>query len=176
MCPPTRSSSAFNARQNNKLSTVGPLGRGSAAQLSTIGGNRRLPATCRPRARVSRVREVDLRSDTLTMPTPEMRRVMAEAELGDDVFGEDPTVNRLQEVAAERTGKEAALFVSSGTMGNLLGILVNARSGQEVIADADSHVFLSEAGGAAALGGIQIMPVRTEAGVMSPEQVAGAIR
>ena len=101
---------------------------------------------------------------------------MAEAELGDDVFGEDPTINRLQEVAAERLGKEAALFVASGTMGNLIGILVNARSGQEVIADADSHVFLSEAGGAAALGGIQIMPVRTEAGVMSPEQVAGAIR
>jgi threonine aldolase len=101
---------------------------------------------------------------------------MAEAELGDDVFGEDPTVNRLQELAAERLGKEAALFVASGTMGNLIGVLVNARSGQEIIADADSHVFLSEAGGAAALGGIQVMPVRTEAGVMTPEQVAEAIR
>jgi len=119
---------------------------------------------------------VDLRSDTFTMPSPEMRKAMDDAELGDDVWGEDPTINRLQEVAAERLGKESALFVSSGTMGNLLGILVSARSGQEVIADADSHTFLSEVGGAAALGGIQIMPVKTEAGIMSPEQVADAIR
>jgi len=119
---------------------------------------------------------VDLRSDTLTMPSAEMRRAMADAELGDDVFGEDPTVNRLQEVAAERLGKEAALFVASGTMGNLIGVLVSARKGEEIIADADSHVFLSEAGGAAALGGIQVMPVRTEAGVLTPAQVADAIR
>src|SRR3977135_1649566 len=117
-----------------------------------------------------------MRSDTLTMPSPQMREAMAAAALGDDVFGEDPSINRLQEVAAERLGKEAALFVSSGTMGNLLGILVSARSGQEIIADADSHVFLSEVGGAAALGGIQIMPVKTEAGIMSPGQVADAIR
>jgi threonine aldolase len=119
---------------------------------------------------------VDLRSDTLTMPGPGMREAMAKAELGDDVWGEDPTVNRLQEVAADRLGKEAALFISSGTMGNLLGILLSARPGQEVIADADSHTFLSEVGGAAALAGVQIMPVKTEAGVMSPAQVAGAIR
>ena len=119
---------------------------------------------------------VDLRSDTFTMPSPEMRKAMDGAELGDDVWGEDPTINRLQEVAAERLGKEAALFVSSGTMGNLLGLLVSARSGQEIIADADSHVFLSEVGGAAALGGIQIMPVKTEAGIMTPGQVAEAIR
>jgi len=119
---------------------------------------------------------VDLRSDTLTMPGPGMLEAMGKAELGDDVWGEDPTVNRLQEVSAERLGKEAALFVSSGTMGNLLGIVVNARSSQEVIADADSHTFLSEVGGAAALAGVQIMPVRTEAGVMSPAQVAAAIR
>ena len=119
---------------------------------------------------------VDLRSDTLTMPGPGMLEAMGKAELGDDVWGEDPTVNRLQEVSAERLGKEAALFVSSGTMGNLLGIVVNARSSQEVIADADSHTCLSEVGGAAALAGVQIMPVRTEAGVMSPAQVAAAIR
>jgi threonine aldolase len=117
-----------------------------------------------------------MRSDTLTMPSPEMREAMASAALGDDVFGEDPSVNRLQELAADRLGKEAALFVSSGTMGNLIGILVSARSGEEIIADSDSHTFLAEAGGAAALGGIQIMPVHTEAGVMSPEQVAEAIR
>ena len=101
---------------------------------------------------------------------------MANAELGDDVFGEDPTVNRLQDVAAQRLGKEAGLFVSSGTMGNLIGLLVNARSGQEVIADADSHVFLSEGAGAATLGGIQIMPVATVAGIMAPNQIVMAIR
>ncbi|MHB8499777.1 MAG: threonine aldolase family protein [Candidatus Acidiferrales bacterium] len=101
---------------------------------------------------------------------------MADAALGDDVLGEDPTINCLQDMAAEKLGKEAALFVSSGTLGNLIGILVSARSGQEIIADADSHVFLSEAGGAATLGGIQIMPVRTEAGIMAPEQIADAIR
>ena len=117
-----------------------------------------------------------MRSDTLTMPTAEMRRAMAEAPLGDDVYGEDPTINELQVRAAERLGKEAALFVPSGTMGNLLGVLVSARSGQEVIADADSHVFLYEGGGAAALGGIQIRPVVTERGVMTPEQVAACVR
>ncbi len=117
-----------------------------------------------------------MRSDTLTMPTPEMREAMAEAELGDDVFGEDPTVNRLQEVAAERLGKEAAIFVSSGTMGNLIGVLVNARSGEEVIADADAHVFINEAAGSATLGGIQIMPIKTERGLLTPEQVEEAIR
>src|SRR5487761_273673 len=119
---------------------------------------------------------VDMRSDTLTMPSQEMRRAMADAALGDDVFGEDPTINRLQQMAAERLGKEAALFVSSGTLGNLIGILVSARSGQEVIADADSHVFQSEAAGAATLGGIQIMPVRTDAGIMTPQQIANAVR
>jgi threonine aldolase len=120
--------------------------------------------------------DVDLRSDTVTLPSPEMRRAIAEAELGDDVFGDDPTVNRLQEVAAERFGKETGLFVSSGTMGNLLGNLVNARSGQEIIVDAISHVFMNEAGGTATLGGIQVRPIATEAGIMRPEQVQAAIR
>lgn len=119
---------------------------------------------------------VDLRSDTVTMPTEGMRRAMSEAELGDDVFGEDPTINRLQQVAAEMLGKEHALFVPSGTMGNLLGVLSLARSGEEVVADADSHVFLYEAAGAATLGGIQIRQVHTEAGVMTPDQMARATR
>ncbi len=119
---------------------------------------------------------VDLRSDTLTMPGPDMRAAMAAAELGDDVFGEDPEINRLQESAAERLGKEAAIFVASGTMGNLIGLLVNARSGQEVIADADAHVLLYEAGGAAMVGGIQVMPVRTEAGIMTADQIREAVR
>jgi threonine aldolase len=81
---------------------------------------------------------IDLRSDTVTLPTADMLRAMTSAPLGDDVLGEDPTVRRLEETAADRMGKEAALFVASGTMGNLLGLLVNARAGQEVIADADS--------------------------------------
>src|SRR5438034_8025266 len=110
------------------------------------------------------------------MPSPEMRKAMVEAPLGDDVFGDDPTTNRLMEVAAERMGKEAATFVPSGTMGNLIGIAVNARRGEELIADADSHAFYYETAGAAAVCGVQIRPVATEAGVMSPRQVAEAVR
>jgi threonine aldolase len=120
--------------------------------------------------------DIDLRSDTVTLPTADMLRAMTSAPLGDDVFGDDPTVNRLEETAAGRMGKEAALFVASGTMGNLLGLLVSARPGQEVIADADSHVFLNEAAGAAMVGGIQIRQVRTERGVLSPAQVLAALR
>ncbi|HKA09576.1 MAG TPA: low-specificity L-threonine aldolase [Candidatus Dormibacteraeota bacterium] len=119
---------------------------------------------------------VDLRSDTLTMPTAGMRRAMADAELGDDVFGEDPTINRLERRAAELMGKEAAVFVASGTMANLLGVLSFARSGQEVIADADSHLFVSEGAGAAALGGVQVRQIPTAAGVMAAEQVRAAVR
>lgn len=110
------------------------------------------------------------------MPTPGMRRAMAEAELGDDVFGEDPTVNGLQERAAELLGKKAALFVVSGTMGNLLGILSLAQAGEEVIAEADSHIFWYEAAGAARVGGVQIRQVPTATGVMTAEQVAAAVR
>lgn len=119
---------------------------------------------------------IDLRSDTVTMPTPQMREAMAKATLGDDVFGDDPTTNFLQEVAAARMGKEAAMFVPSGTMGNLLGVAVNARRGEELIADADSHVFYYETAGAAAVCGVQIRPVPTDAGVMTPDQVRGAVR
>ncbi|MGH7902758.1 MAG: GntG family PLP-dependent aldolase [Candidatus Dormibacteraceae bacterium] len=119
---------------------------------------------------------IDLRSDTVTLPTPEMRRAMAAAELGDDVMGGDPTVNRLQEMAAERLGKEAAILVPSGTMGNLIGLLVSAGRGEEVIADTDAHTFMYEAAGAAAVGGIQIRAVATERGVMSAGQVTAAVR
>ena len=120
---------------------------------------------------------IDLRSDTVTQPTPEMRRAMVTAPLGDDVFGDDPTVNRLEEMAAKRLGKEAAVLVPSGTMGNVLGVVVNApRPGQELIADAASHVFLYETAGAAAIAGVQIRAVKTDAGVMSAEQVRAAIR
>src|SRR2546430_3360362 len=110
------------------------------------------------------------------MPSPEMRQAMVTAPLGDDVFGDDPTTNRLMEVAAKRMGKAAATFVPSGTMGNLIGIAVNAQSGQELIADADSHAFYYETAGAAAVCGVQIRPIATEAGVMSPQQVAQAVR
>ena len=119
---------------------------------------------------------IDLRSDTVTMPTSEMRHAMASAPLGDDVFGDDPTVNRLEELAAERLGKEAAVFVPSGTMGNLIGVAVNAQRGEELIADADSHVFQYESAGAAAVAGVQIRPVATAAGVMTAEQVLDAVR
>lgn len=119
---------------------------------------------------------IDFRSDTVAMPSPEMRKAMVEAPLGDDVFGDDPTTNRLMEVAAERMGKEAATFVPSGTMGNLVGVAVNARRGEELIADADSHVFHYETAGAAAVCGVQIRPIATEAGVMSPQQIVAAIR
>jgi len=110
------------------------------------------------------------------MPSPEMRQAMVTAPLGDDVFGDDPTTNRLLEVAAQRMGKEAATFVPSGTMGNLIGVAVNARRGEELIADADSHVFCYETAGAAAVCGVQIKPVATERGFMSPSQVLDAVR
>src|ERR1700738_5047304 len=99
-----------------------------------------------------------------------MRRAMVAAPLGDDVFGDDPTVNKLEEVAASRLGKEASVFLPTGTMGNLVGIAVNARLGEEVIADADSHVFLYEGAGPAAILGGQVRPVPGEAGMMSPAQ------
>ncbi len=102
---------------------------------------------------------IDLRSDTVTLPTPAMRRAMADAEVGDDVFGEDPTVNRLQEMAAERCGKEAALFVVSGSMGNLVSLLTLCGRGHEVLVGATTHMFVQEQGGAAALGGIHLHPL-----------------
>ena len=117
---------------------------------------------------------VDLRSDILTLPTEEMRRAMYDAELGDDVSGEDPTVNRLEEMAAERMGKEASVLVASGTQGNLLAILAHCRSGDEIIAGANSHIFWNESGGAAALGGIQthLVPNATQ-GALSAETGGG---
>ena len=110
------------------------------------------------------------------MPTPAMRQAMATTPLGDDVFGDDPTVNQLEQVAATRLGKEAAVFLPSGTMGNVVGVAVNARTGQEIIADAESHVFLYEGAGAAVIAGVQIRAVATESGVMSPAQIEAALR
>jgi threonine aldolase len=121
-------------------------------------------------------RVIDLRSDTLTMPTPAMRRAMADAELGDDVFNEDPTVNRLQELAAERLGKEAALLVSSGTQGNLLGVVSHTQRGDEVICGDQSHVFHYEVAGCAVLGGLQLRTVPNRNGMVDPADVRSAFR
>ena len=105
---------------------------------------------------------IDLRSDTVTLPSPEMRRAMADADLGDDVFGEDPTVNRLQEMAAELLGKEAAMLVTSGTQGNLAALLSHCRRGDAVILGKLSHTLNFEVGGASALGGLSMKAVRND--------------
>jgi len=120
---------------------------------------------------------VDLRSDTVTKPTPEMREAMAEAEVGDDVYRDDPTVNRLEEIAAGLLSKEAALFVPSGTMGNLIALLVHCQRGDEVIVGDKSHIYLNEAGGMSALGGIQPCPVRNQTdGTLSLNDIPASIR
>lgn len=119
---------------------------------------------------------VDLRSDTVTRPSPAMRRAMAEAEVGDDVFGDDPTVNRLQERAAEVTGKEAALYTVTGTMANQTALRTFVRHGHEVVAEATAHVITVEKNSAASLSGITYRPVAAERGLMTPEQVAEALR
>ena len=119
---------------------------------------------------------VDLRSDTLTLPTPEMREAMARAEVGDDVWEEDPTVKRLEAVAAERTGQAAGLFVASGTMGNLVCVVSHTRAGQEVVLDLDSHIFNYEVAGSAVIGSVQMRPVRTARGFLTPDQVREALR
>ncbi|MBS4031162.1 MAG: low-specificity L-threonine aldolase [Clostridiales bacterium] len=103
---------------------------------------------------------IDLRSDTVTKPTPAMRQAMAEAEVGDDVYGEDPTVNRLEKLAAETVGKEAALFVPSGSMGNQLALMTHCGRGEEVICDVDAHVFHYEMAAAGVLSGVQLHTVR----------------
>src|SRR5438132_4550700 len=95
---------------------------------------------------------IDFRSDTMTLPTPAMRDAMARAEVGDDVWEEDPTVKRLEAIAAERMAKEAGLFVASGTMGNLVSVVSHTRAGQEVVLDLDSHIFNYEVAGAGSSG------------------------
>jgi threonine aldolase len=118
---------------------------------------------------------IDLRSDTVTKPTPAMRRAMADAEVGDDVYGEDPTVNRLQERAAEIFNKEAALFVPTGSMGNQLCVKLHTRPGTEVVLEERSHIYNYEMGGSAVFSGVTFRPVCGENGMLSRELVAGAI-
>ena len=120
---------------------------------------------------------IDLRSDTVTLPTPTMREAMCRAEVGDDVFGEDPTVNRLEEMAAERMGKKAALFVVSGTMANLVCLLTHCGRGDEFILGHIAHTFLYEAGGSAALGGLHPHTISNQPdGTLDLGDVEAAIR
>ncbi len=119
---------------------------------------------------------IDLRSDTITRPTEPMRRAMYEAEVGDDVFFEDPTVNRLQERVAALLGKEGAIWVASGTMGNLLSIKALTSPGEEVIVEAENHVFVYEAAGSAAVSGVQLNTIVGKRGLITRRQVEAAIR
>ena len=138
----------------------------------------RIPDSCRADNPMEvPVQIVDLRSDTVTRPTAAMRAAMNEAEVGDDVFGEDPTVNRLEDMAAQRFGHESALLVSSGTQGNLLALLTHCGRGDEYICGQQAHNYRTEGGGAAALGGIQPQPIEVEAdGTLDLEEVAAAIK
>ncbi len=120
---------------------------------------------------------IDLRSDTVTRPTPQMRQAMAQSEVGDDVYGEDPTVNRLENMAADLLGKETGLFVPSGTMGNLAAILAHCQRGDEVILGKQAHTYLFEAGGISALGGIHSCQIPNQPdGTLDLEHVRLAIR
>jgi threonine aldolase len=120
---------------------------------------------------------IDLRSDTITHPTPEMRKAMFEAEVGDDVYREDPTVNRLEAMAAEMMGKEAALFTTSGTQSNLIGVLTHTNHGDEIILGDEAHIIWYEVGGAAALGGVIMRTVPTDSrGRLNPDDIERAIR
>jgi threonine aldolase len=122
-------------------------------------------------------RIIDLRSDTVTLPSDEMRRAIAEAPVGDDVYGEDPTVRRLEEMAAERTGKEGALLVASGTMSNLVAIMAHCERGDEAIVGSEAHVLHYEVAGAAGVAGVQLRPVPNDArGRIAPADVEAAVR
>ncbi|MGV3264733.1 low-specificity L-threonine aldolase [Cytobacillus pseudoceanisediminis] len=118
----------------------------------------------------------DLRSDTVTKPTEEMRKAAYEAEVGDDVYGEDPSINKLEETAADVLGKEAALFVTSGTQGNQIAILTHCRPGNEIILEAESHIFYYESGASSAFAGVQTRTLNGIRGAMNPSEVEYAIR
>jgi len=119
---------------------------------------------------------VDLRSDTVTLPTEEMLEAIRHAKLGDDVFGEDPTVKALEEMAAERMGKEAALLVSSGTQANLVSCMSNTKRGELVILESECHIYWYEVGGVSAIAGLLPWPVQSRLGVLEPSVVEAAIR
>jgi len=119
---------------------------------------------------------IDLRSDTVTRPTAEMREAMAKAQVGDDCYGEDPTLNELETYAAEKVGKESAVFVPSGTMGNLMALMTHTHKGDEVIMDARAHIYEYEVGGFSAVAGLSPRLVQTNLGVMTPENLHSALR
>ncbi|HOK78068.1 MAG TPA: beta-eliminating lyase-related protein, partial [Verrucomicrobiota bacterium] len=112
-------------------------------------------------------KQIDLRSDTVTLPTPAMRRAMAEAMVGDDVFGEDPTVNELEAQTAVVLGKEAALFVPSGTMANQIAVRTHTEHGDEIVVESSAHIYYYEAGGPAALSGVMCRCVTGRRGIFS---------
>src|ERR671917_1352056 len=120
---------------------------------------------------------IDLRSDTVTKPTPSMRRAMADAEVGDDVYGEDPTVNRLQERAAELLGKEAALFVPTGSMGNQIAVKLHTRPGEEVVIEERGHIYNYEMAAMSAISGTLARPVRSGdgSGILTWQEISGAL-
>ncbi|MEM3641822.1 MAG: low-specificity L-threonine aldolase, partial [Candidatus Bathyarchaeia archaeon] len=126
---------------------------------------------------MGRIKEfIDLRSDTVTLPTDEMLEAIKRAKLGDDVFREDPTVNRLEEMAAEKMGKEAALLVTSGTQANLVSVMSNTQRGDAVILEAESHIYWYEVGGLSVLGGLLPIPIKGHNGVLDPRDIEMAIR
>lgn len=118
----------------------------------------------------------DFRSDTVTQPTARMRLAMAEAEVGDDVYGEDPTVQRLEQLAAQMLGKEEALFVTSGTQGNLIAVLSHTQKGNEILLEADSHIYYYEVGGISAVGGVMPRLIKGQNGVITPNALTAALR
>ncbi|MGD0406041.1 MAG: aminotransferase class I/II-fold pyridoxal phosphate-dependent enzyme, partial [Candidatus Bathyarchaeia archaeon] len=119
---------------------------------------------------------IDLRSDTVTLPTEEMLEAIRHAKLGDDVYGEDATVNQLQEMAAERMGKEAALLVPSGTQANLVSLMSNCKRGELVILESESHIYWYEVGGISAVAGLLPWPTKSSTGAFSPAELEAAIR
>ena len=121
-------------------------------------------------------KKIDLRSDTVTLPTDEMREAMNNAEVGDDVYQEDPTVNRLEELAAKKLEKEAALFVPSGTMGNLIAVLTHCQRGDEIILEKDSHIYYYEVGGMSAVAGVIPRLIIGDRGIPNPQDIIGTLR
>jgi threonine aldolase len=132
-------------------------------------------AASQPEARHP-ARLIDLRSDTITQPTDAMREAMARAEVGDDVFGEDPTVNALEAMASERTGKAAGLFLPTGTMSNVVAVLAHTARGDEMVVDDQAHVYLMESGSAAVVAGVTARPLPTEWGYITPAQLESVLR
>ncbi len=119
---------------------------------------------------------IDFRSDTVTKPTPEMREAMYKAEVGDDVYGDDPTINELEALGAEKVGKEAAVFVPSGTMGNQVAVMAWTDRGDEILLEEQAHIFMYEVAGPAVLSGVQTRTIKGQKGVMDPDDVKAAIR